>query len=338
MSEGLRPLTPGQRAALAHRFGQAVRFDRPLAPYTSARIGGPADALLTVSTAEDLAEATTWLWAQGLPFVVLGGGSNVLIADAGIRGVVVLNRAREGIWQPTGEALQVQVASGAALGTVARRSVAEGWQGLEWAVGVPGTVGGAVVGNAGAFGGDMAQVLEAVEVLDLLPEGRSRRLWLAVDALELAYRSSIFKRGGRRSVILQATLTLKRPTNPAALQAWVQRIQAQRRATQPPGASMGSMFKNPPHDAAGRLIDAAGLKGLRRGDAEISPLHANFFLNRGRATARQVWELLVFTRREVYRRWGVLLEPEIQLLGAWTPEERAALYAPEPPVLVGGFL
>ncbi len=319
-------LTAAQRRALAQRFGAAVRFDVPLAPYTSARIGGPADALLTVASVEALAAAVAWLWQQGLSFRVLGGGSNVLVADAGVRGVVLLNRARAVTLRADRAPYEARAASGASLGALARRTVAEGLEGLAWAVGIPGTVGGAVVGNAGAFGGDIAGVLQTAEVLVLTPEGRSQpEVWTAAD-LGFAYRTSALKRGAVRGVVLQATFRLRRAADPAALQAWVAETQARRRATQPPGASMGSMFKNPPGDAAGRLIDAAGLKGLRRGDATISPRHANFFVNQGAATARAVWALLVQARATVYRRFGVLLEPEIELVGAWTRRERAAVY------------
>jgi len=322
------PLTPQQRHALAERFGPAVRFDVPLAPWTAARIGGPADALLTVHDNDMLATAVAWLWERGIPFHILGGGSNVLVADEGVRGVVVLNRARHVALDLAAEVAHARAASGASLGALARRTVAAGLAGLEWAAGIPGTVGGAVVGNAGAFGGEIAHVLTQATLLVWEPSGRAERRVVDAAALGFAYRSSALKRREIRGVVLEAEFRLTRAADPAALQARVEAMQARRRATQPPGASMGSMFKNPPNDFAGRLIDAAGLKGLRQGDAEISPLHANFFVNRGRARARDVWALLVHARREVYRRFGVLLEPEIELLGAWDPRQVAQAYGP----------
>lgn len=323
------PLSTAQRRALADAFGPAVRFDVPLAPYTSARIGGPADALLTVNNRDALENAVAWLWEHAIPFRILGGGSNVLVADAGVRGVVVLNRARRiatGIHQ--GRAGWIRAASGASLSTVARRAVAAGWAGLEWAVGIPGTVGGAVVGNAGAFGGEIGQVLLSATVLMREPQGPTV-VHLAARDLDFSYRASALKRGELQGVVLEATLGPFLPVDdPAELRRIVAENQERRRRTQPPGASMGSMFKNPPDDAAGRLIDAAGLKGARRGDAEISTLHANFFLNRGQARARDVWALMVLARWEVFRRFDVLLEPEIELIGAWDPTMLAMLYGP----------
>ncbi len=322
------PLTAAQRRALAERFGDAVRFDAPLAPLTSARIGGPADALLTVTDPAALADAVAWLWAQALPFVILGGGSNVLIADSGVRGVVLLNRARQVVMDATAARPWVRAASGVSLGSLARRTVAAGLEGLEWAVGIPGTVGGAVVGNAGAFGGEVGDVVDSVTLLALDAQGEAVEVVVANEDLDFDYRTSALKRGELGGVVLEVVFGLVRSSDPAELRAWVAEMQERRRATQPPGASMGSMFKNPPDDFAGRLIDAAGLKGLRVGDAEISTLHANFFLNRGRARARDVWALLLRARREVYRRFGVLLEPEIEFLGAWDPTQVAMVAGP----------
>jgi len=322
------PLTEAQRQALAEYFGDAVRFDAPLAPLTSARIGGPADALLTVTDADALADAAAWLWEREWPFVVLGGGSNVLVADSGVRGVVLLNRARKVTMNATSDRPWARAASGASLGSLARRTVAAGLEGLEWAVGIPGTVGGAVVGNAGAFSSEIGDVLASATLLVRGSKGKAVRLVVANEDLAFDYRSSALKRGEVQAVVLEAVFDLMRSPDPAELRAWVEEIQARRRATQPPGASMGSMFKNPPGDFAGRLIDAAGLKGLRVGDAEISTLHANFFLNRGRARARDVWSLMLQARREVYRRFGVLLEPEIEFLGAWDPTQVAMIVGP----------
>ncbi|HMK07712.1 MAG TPA: UDP-N-acetylmuramate dehydrogenase, partial [Anaerolineales bacterium] len=202
--------------------------------------------------------------------------------------------------------------SGASLGGVARRSAERGLSGLEWAATIPGTIGGAVVGNAGAHGGDMASSLESVEILQP-PD--TRETW-ATERLGYTYRSSLLKRQAARSVVLSASFLLRLST-PEVTKARIEaNIQARRR-TQPPGASLGSMFKNPPGDFAGRLVEAAGLKGRRRGAAEISPLHANFFINHGGARARDVADLLVEARRRVQETSGVVLEPEVELMGDW---------------------
>ncbi len=291
------------RALLGDRFQE----EASLAPYTSARIGGPADYLLIVASADELATVVTTLWQAGVPFRLLGGGSNVLISDAGIRGVVLLNRARAVRFQ----AASVWAESGASLSLIARRAAAQGLAGLEWAAAVPGTLGGAVYGNAGAFGGDVAGCLRWAEVLT--PQGRRR---VTAEELGYGYRTSALKRGQLSGVVLAVELGLQ-ADDPQAVQARLNEWTARRKASQPPGASMGSMFKNPPGDYAGRLIEAAGLKGLRIGNVEVSPVHANFFVNHGQTRAADVRALIEKVRQTVYERFGVELELEIELLGEW---------------------
>ncbi len=306
--------------ALEAAFGERLQREVPLAPYTSARLGGPAEALVVVRTADELAATVETLWALAVPVVVLGGGSNVLVSDAGVRGVVVLNKATAVRFGEDDLGPWVWAESGANLGSVARRAALRGLAGLEWAAGIPGTVGGAVVGNAGAHGGDMAGCLWVAEILHRT-QGRQR--W-DVDRLAYGYRTSWLKRHPGEAVVLAATLRL-RPGDPQTLQERLEALTAYRKRTQPPGASMGSMFKNPPGDYAGRLIEAAGLKGARIGGAEISRVHANFIVNHGGATARDVAELLRLARRTVAERFGVRLELEIQLLGDWPPDVLADL-------------
>ena len=310
-------------------FGPRAQRHAPLAAYTSARVGGPADVLLTVRDPRELALAARHLWNWGLPFWVLGGGSNVLIADQGVRGVVVLNRARQATFYTAGETPTLWAASGANLGSLARRAAQQGLAGLEWAVGIPGTVGGAVVGNAGAHGRDTAAALQLAEILHK-EEGRRR---YTPQDLGMAYRTSRLKTRPQQAVVLSATFRLQKD-KPQDVQARLEAFNEQRKRTQPPGASMGSMFKNPPGDYAGRLIEAAGLKGATVGDAEISTVHANFFLNKGQATAQHIWALMYLARTTVAQKFGVWLEPEIQLLGAWPPEAVYALYEEEnlPPI------
>lgn len=300
------------RQALRQAFGQRLREGVPLAPHTSARIGGPADYMLVVRSAAELEDACQTLWRLGLPFRVLGAGSNVLVSDAGVRGVIVLNQAKKVEIEAHGEWAAATAESGASFGSLARLSVDEGWSGLEWAATVPGTVGGAIVGNAGAFGGEVAQALKVAEILHRT--GRHEQ-W-APGQLQYGYRTSWLKQHPGEAVVLSGTFGLRRES-PEATRARVADLKARRQQTQPPGASWGSMFKNPPGDHAGRLIEAAGLKGMRKGAVEISTRHANFFINRGGATAADVWWLIEKAREEVRRSAGVDLELEIELLGEW---------------------
>lgn len=328
-------------------FGARLKIDASLARFTTARVGGPARALVSVESVPQLVETVNHLWETPLPFVILGGGSNVLVSDAGFQGVVVLNRARQVRFDIKSEPPTVWAASGANLGLIARQAATRGLSGLEWAAGIPGTIGGAVVGNAGAHGGDMAGNLLMAEILHRSdpdapiqnkpgkPLDSVQDLW-PVEHFEYSYRSSLIKRHQQpqlvqnaegelsrisqpQEIVLAAILRLIR-TSKELIQKKMEENLAFRRKTQPPGASMGSMFKNPPGDYAGRLVEAAGLKGARRGDAEISQLHANFFINHGKATAADIWELIQLARRMVKEKFGISLDLEIELLGTWNLE------------------
>ncbi|MCX6070672.1 MAG: UDP-N-acetylmuramate dehydrogenase [Chloroflexi bacterium] len=300
------------RQSLREAFGPRLREGVPLAPYTSARIGGPADFLLSVRSGSELETVCRTLWGLGVEFRMLGGGSNVLVSDAGVRGVIVLNQAKDADFAITDQQASVTAEAGASFGSIARRAVDQGLSGLEWAATIPGTVGGAIVGNAGAFGGDVSQVLK---VADILQRPDRREQW-PVERLEYSYRTSWLKRHPGEAVVLSGTFGLQKATQDAT-RARVAEFGAKRQQTQPPGASWGSMFMNPPGDHAGRLIEAAGLKGTRQGAAEISTRHANFFINRGGATAADVWALIEKARQEVRRQTGIELELEIERLGEW---------------------
>lgn len=306
------PLPAAQAEALRGAFRGRLKEGVPLAAHTSARIGGPADFLLIARSPGELEDIARTLWRLGAPFRILGGGSNVLVADAGVREVVVLNQARRVRFEDGESGPRVWAESGASLGAVARRSVEKGLTGLEWGATVPGTVGGAVVGNAGAHGGDTAGCLEVAEILQR--NGQVER-WPA-ERLEFGYRTSWLKRHPGEAIVVAATFRLARSTS-AATKAKAADNVAQRKGTQPSGASLGSMFKNPPGDHAGRLIEAAGLKGAREGEAEISSKHANFFLNRGGARAADVWRLIERARAAVMEKFGVKLELEVELVGDW---------------------
>ncbi|MEN8240554.1 MAG: UDP-N-acetylmuramate dehydrogenase [Chloroflexota bacterium] len=311
-------IAPSVLADLRSRFDKRLLEDQPLAKYTSARLGGPADALLTAESADELAETVSALWQLDVDFILLGGGSNLLVSDLGLRGVVVLNKANAVSFDE--EKPSVWAESGKNFGSLARQAARKGFSGLEWAAGIPGTVGGAVVGNAGAHGGETAKTLELAEVLHL-QDGRT--IW-PVEKFDYGYRSSGLKanalpdqpRPQPQAVVLGASFKLSHGDR-EAIQAELDENLEFRRRTQPPGASMGSMFKNPPGDYAGRLIEAAGMKGSRVGGAGISDLHANFFINYGEARAADVYALIKQVRQAVFQQSGVALELEIELVGDW---------------------
>jgi UDP-N-acetylmuramate dehydrogenase len=306
------PIPVAKVEALRQTFKEGLLEDIPLARYTAARIGGPADFLIIASSVDELADIARILWDLDVPYRVLGGGSNILVADRGARGVVVLNRAREVWFREDSEGPKVEAESGAMLGVVTRRTVERGWSGLEWAANIPGTIGGAVVGNAGAYGGDIAGMLEVAEILQ---QGSGVEKW-TVQRLDYAYRDSWLKRHPGEAVVLKAVFGLEYSTpddSKAKMSAFVE----QRKRTQPSGASMGSMFKNPEGDYAGRLIEAAGLKGTQQGAARISPLHSNFFINLGDATAADVWDLIQLVRERVATQFGIELHLEVELFGDW---------------------
>jgi len=292
------------------KLGDKVKENVSLAPYTSARIGGPADIFITADTAAELGRIVRLLWKQEMPFTLLGGGSNVLVSDKGVRGVVVLNRAKE-VKFHSGDQPSVTVESGVVFSNLANRCASKGFAGLEWAATVPGTIGGAVYGNAGAFGGDMTGNLISTELLT-----ENGKEIFTVEQMGYGYRTSVLKRGELKAIVLSAELALKNSTREEAT-VKIQQFSAHRKATQPPGASMGSMFKNPNGDYAGKLIEAAGLKGTRIGNAEISPLHGNFFINHANTKAEDIRALIHLVQKTVKEKQGVELELEIELIGDW---------------------
>ena len=306
-------LTEDQRVALLASFGERVQRFVSLGRYTAARIGGAADWLITVESADDLAETASQLWGLEIPFLILGGGSNVLVSDAGVREVVILNKARHIQFDLQSSPPMTCAESGVNFGLLARQAANRGLSGLEWAAGVPGTVGGAVYGNAGAHGSDIAATLQMAEILHRTEYGIQRKNW-SVEHFEFSYRSSLLKINKEDAVILSASFGLQ-TGNPEMILAQMDEYSTYRRITQPPGASMGSMFKNPPGDYAGRLIEAAGLKGTRIGGVEISPLHGNFFINHENATASDVIKLIKLAQSVVAKKTGIQLELEIELIG-----------------------
>lgn len=288
--------------------------DEPLARYTAARLGGAADWLYVAKeSTEELAEVVAAAWAKDIPVRVLGGGANVLVSDKGVRGLVVINDVTDITFGDWYDGRNVAAASGTGLTVLARKCAARGLSGLEWAASVPGTVGGGVVNNAGAHGGDMASSLIDVVVLDADKGGRI----LTLEDLQYDYRMSSLKAQKERKVlVLLAQFGLKL-LDPPAIQAKMEHFVAYRKSTQPPGASLGSIFKNPPDDFAGRLIEAAGLKGYSIGAAQVSPIHANFFINHAGATASDYHRLIRHVQETVQQQSGVTLEMEVELVGEW---------------------
>jgi UDP-N-acetylmuramate dehydrogenase len=302
---------PTLASLLRTAFGDRLREGEPMSRHTSARTGGPADFFVAVDSADELAEAVRETARSGVRYFVLGAGSNILASDRGVRGLVIKNRTSAVTFEERGDLIIVRAESGVGLPTLARQCILRGASGLEWAATVPGTVGGAVVGNAGAHGSDTAATLRLATIL----QGNGQIRELSNAELKFGYRKSALK-NGERAVVLSAEFGLKRG-DPAELEAKVSGFIAHRKRTQPPGASIGSMFKNPPGDYAGRLIEQTGLKGMRIGKAEISPIHANFFVNLGGASANDVYSLISLAQSKVREKFGVELELEIELVGDW---------------------
>ncbi|MDZ7729327.1 MAG: UDP-N-acetylmuramate dehydrogenase [Dehalococcoidia bacterium] len=289
-----------------------VRRDEALSRHTTFGVGGPADLFVIVENADQLGEVVHRATEAGEEIFVLGSGSNILVADAGIRGVVIDNRAR------TTEALEpagrFRAESGTSFAGFARRLCRQGWAGLAWAVGIPGTLGGAVVYNAGAYGGCLADVLLQVRLLNNAT-GESR--WVDAEELGLVYRGSIFTRGAiRGQTVLEAELELA-PGDATALMEEAGSYDERRLNAQPRGRNAGSMFKNPPEKPAWKLIDEVGLRGMRRGDAAVSDKHSNFFVNYGQARGDDVAWLVAEAERRVFEAYGIRLEREVAFVGAW---------------------
>lgn len=309
------------------KLGVQIRHDVLLAPLTTMKVGGTADYFATVTTTDQLLKLVRWARSVSLPYFLLGGGSNILISDRGIRGLVIENRCRQVRIDappccefPRDDRPYLMAESGAAMAGVARTSVRAGLTGLEWAVSVPGTVGGAVVGNAGAHGGEVKDNLDSLLLIDANGEVQEYK----VADLAYAYRDSALKRlqplvAGFKPVVLNAYFRLT-PADVATVSARAEQFLQHRRRTQPVEPSLGSTFVNPPGDHAGRLIEAAGLKGHQVGGATVSELHANFIVNRGgvgSATAADVMGLITTIQTRVAERFGIMLEQEVQLVGEW---------------------
>ncbi len=300
---------------IQRRIGVKTSRDEPLARFTTMRVGGPADLFATVHNAHELRGLVRFARTRGLPHLILGRGSDVVIADAGVRGLVIQVRA-EGS-RVTDERYTAE--AGVQMARAATETQRAGLTGLEFGLAIPGTVGGAVWANAGAHESDVAGVLESVRVLDAL----GNEAIVPVADLGFGYRDSRFKHGdpgadAPRDLIVEATFRLT-PADPDTIKDRLDEIRHWRQAHQPLGLpSAGSVFRNPPGDSAGRLIDAAGLKGTRIGGAAVSEKHANFIVNDQKGTAADVRRLAEQVRTAVLARHGVVLEFEIEFVGDWS--------------------
>jgi UDP-N-acetylmuramate dehydrogenase len=288
-----------------------VKLDEPLSRHNTFGIGGPADAYFAARDEEQLRGALVVARRHGVPVFVLGAGSNVLILDGGVRGLVVENATDrvEGP-MPNGAGYKVRVASGVSFAALARRLSFAGYEGLEWACGIPGTLGGAAVFNAGAYGKSLADVLKGVRVVD----AENGIMEMRPEELSLAYRRSALGGGLRDRVVLSVDLSVRK-ADAAELRARVREFDARRLAAQPRGRNAGSMFKNPEGQQAWWLVDQVGLRGHRIGKAEISQQHTNFFLNLGGARAADVLALMELARARVRERFGIELENEVATVG-----------------------
>jgi len=287
-----------------------VTEDEPLATRTSFGIGGPAEFFVESGRVETIEKMLTGCLEREIPYTLLGAGTNLLIADRGIEGLVirVVNRDHRI------EGTRVTAGAGLKMIRLARIAADAGLRSFEFAIGVPGTVGGAVYQNAGCWGKEMSDVL--VDVCGFVP-GAGKQKW-DPKKLQLGYRTSALREGALKgALVIEATVHLERGDGEEAKRLMA-KLTAERNETQPiKTKNCGSVFKNPPGDSAGRLVQAAGLKGLRQGKAAVSTLHGNFIVNEGGATARDVATLIQRIQAEVKRRFNAELEPEVELVGRW---------------------
>jgi UDP-N-acetylmuramate dehydrogenase len=289
-----------------HRLFPSAKFEEPLKRYTAWKIGGPADALLEPKSLEELIEASEKARKHNVPVTVLGGGTNVLIRDGGIRGLTI--RLAKSLTNIEVEGTRVTADAGVLYPVLANTAAGRGLSGLEFATGIPGTVGGAVYMNAGAYGSETTEVLAWADVFRDHEVIRMKN-----KDLGLSYRHSALHENPDW-VVVRAGYALV-PGDPAELKARIREFRAQRMNGSPNRPSCGSTFKRPAGDFPGRVIEAAGLKGTRVGRIEVSSVHANYFVNLGGGTALEALQLIEYVRQKVRERLGIELEPEVRVIG-----------------------
>lgn len=279
----------------------------PLSQFTTFRVGGPARYFLIARSFNELKSGIYFALDREVPLLFLGKGSNLLVSDKGFKGMVIKLGGDFNSINRDGQKLVC--GAGALLAYAAREAVSGSLSGLEWAAGIPGTVGGAAKMNAGAFGFDMSKVIESAVALDV---GALELKRYSRQELDFGYRHSSFSPA---ELILEVTFKLS-PSSREKVAATMESMFNERKKRQPLGVrSAGSVFKNPPDDSAGRLIEACGLKGFMLGGAMVSEKHANFIVNTGNATAKEIYNLINMIQRQVYEKFGVKLEPEIVFAG-----------------------
>jgi UDP-N-acetylmuramate dehydrogenase len=289
-----------------------MKIAEPLARYTSMKIGGPADYFIEAATSAALANLLPILGAHNIAFYLLGNGSNVLISDRGVRGAVIrlAGEFKKIDWREQGESVWVNVGAAFAVTQLAREAARKGYAGLEFAEGIPGSVGGALVMNAGAYGSEFEKIVDQVEAVTQAgePVQFSRR------AMTFTYRGSHLPPG---TVVTRVRMRLRKE-EVTQVSSKLRELVGRRKSSQPSGfPNSGSMFRNPAGDFAGRLIEAAGLKGKRIGQSQISERHANFIVNLGGAKAQDVRRLMELAQSEVRKQFGVDLEAEVKFFGEW---------------------
>jgi UDP-N-acetylmuramate dehydrogenase len=303
---------PSLVAELKQIRGVRIKTDEPLARHTSMKIGGPADYFIEAEHETGLAELLRTLGRRGVKFCLLGNGSNVLVSDRGVRGAVIhlAGDFKRAAWREENETARAEVGAAYAVTQLVREAARKGYAGLEFAEGIPGTVGGALFMNAGAYGSEFEKIVDQVEAMTA--QGEPLR-W-SREEMTFSYRDSHLPAG---TVVTRVRLRLRRAGG-EEVGLKLRELVGRRKSSQPSGyPNSGSMFRNPPGDYAGRLIEAAGLKGKRIGQAQISERHANFIVNLGGAKASEVRQLMELAESEVRRRFGVELVAEVKWLGQW---------------------
>lgn len=297
-------------AKLQEVFGSHLQENVRMTNYTTTRVGGPAAGFISINSAAEMEYALKKLWELDVPYHILGSGSNLLISDSGYDGIILHNRCHNIKINTKVDPPLATAESGASLGQLAQLASRRGVTGFEWANSIPGTVGGAVYGNAGAHGSDISGQLQSARIIT---KEKGTQL-LSNEEMGYEYRSSKFKREHIQIIILEATFIGER-ANPEDCLALLHELTEKRRKTQPVGPSFGSTFKNPKGDYAGRLLAEAGMKGVSCGSASYSTVHANFIVNGGNASAQDYFCLIRQGQKRVLEKFGIHLELEIELLG-----------------------
>ena len=314
------PLEPDSKKWLTSRFKDNVKFDEPMSRHTHFKVGGPADAFIAPESREDFTQLVIWTDRKGIPLFMIGNGTNLLVKDNGIRGiVVVLAKCPKKISKKAEKNREVIITApaGAKLQELCSFAIKSGLGGMNYAVGIPGTVGGAITMNAGTAHGSTAGVLE--DVLIMLPDGKTERI--KKTEIDFSYRNLSFgkdiKTSQGRPIILEGSFCLY-PFDATTLKKEAEEILRMRSKKQPVSfPSAGSFFKNPEQGkAAGRLIEKAGLKGKKIGGAQVSEKHANFIINTGGASASDILGLMEFIQETVFKTFNIKLEPEVKIVGS----------------------